>query len=46
MRARQLSFRLASRARATVRIPPFHTSVDYPLSLTGGPGPPRHGLGG
>ena len=40
MRARQLSFRLASRARATFRIPPFHTSVGYPLSLTGGPGPP------
>ena len=28
------------RARATVQIPPFHTFVCYPPSLTGGPGPP------
>jgi len=34
------------RARVTVQIPPFHTFVCYPPSLTGGPGPSCHGLGG
>src|SRR6185503_11856510 len=34
------------RARVTVQIPPFHTFVCYSPSLTGGHGPPCHGLGG
>jgi len=29
-----------------VQIPSFRTLVGYPLTPTGGPGPPCHGLGG